>query len=105
MTLFDALFATPWVHVFEEDGPEGAVYRPEGDDLPLSRRPRQWISFAHDGSARLVVAGPDDRLREVEARWREEGGEITLSADAAGGVGMELRVRVRSEGCLLVRTG
>lgn len=105
MTLFDALFAARWVHVFEEDGPEGAVYRPEGDELPLSRRPRQRISFARDGSARLVVAGPDDRLREVEARWREEGGEIAVSADGAGGVATELRVRVRSEDRLLVRKG
>jgi hypothetical protein len=103
VTLFDALFVTRWVHVFEEDGPEGAVYRPEGDDLPLSRRPRRRISFARDGSARLVVAGPDDRPREVEARWREEDGEITVTADAAGGLPTALRVRVRSDGGLLVR--
>jgi hypothetical protein len=45
------------------------------------------------------VAGPDDRLREVEARWREENGEITVS----GGGAPDLRVHVQSEGCLLVR--
>jgi hypothetical protein len=99
----DALFASRWVHVFEEDGPDGDVYRPEGDDLPLSRRPRRRISFARDGSARIVTSGPDDRLREIAARWREEGGEITVSADAAGGPATALRFRVRSAGCLLVR--
>ena len=26
-----------WVHVFEEDTPEGAVFRPEDADIPLSR--------------------------------------------------------------------
>ena len=45
------------------------------------------------------MAGPDDRLREVEARWREENGEITVS----GGGGPELRIHVQSEDCLLVR--
>ena len=98
-----ALFATAWVHVFEEDGAEGAVYRPAGGELPLSRRPRQRLSFSPDGSARLVVAGPDDRLHEVEAHWTEEQGEITVSAEAAAGSATTLRVRVRSSDCLLVR--
>ncbi len=103
MSTLDSLFATRWVHVFEEDGPEGAVYRPESDDVPRSRRPRERISFSRDGSARLVAAGPDDRLREIEARWREEGGVIAVSGGGAGGHATELRVHVRSEGCLLVR--
>ena len=103
MTPFDALFAAPWVHVFEEDGPEGEVYRPEGGDLARSRRPRRRITFARDGSARLVVAGPDDRLREVEGQWRQEGGEIVVTADAASGAATDLRVRVRSRDRLLVR--
>lgn len=98
-----ALFEAVWVHVFEEDGTEGAVYRPEGGELPLSRRPRQRLSFSPDGSARLVVAGPDDRLHEVEAHWTEKEGEITVSAEAAAGSVRTLRVRVQSSDCLLVR--
>lgn len=98
-----ALFRTAWVHVFEEDGTEGAVYRPEGGELPLSRRPRQRLSFSPDGSARLVVAGPDDRLHELEAHWTEAEGEITVSAEAAAGSVRTLRVRVQSRDCLLVR--
>ena len=98
-----ALFETSWVHVFEEDGKEGDVYRPEGGELPLSRRPRQRLSFSRDGSARLVVSGPDDRLHEVEARWTEEKGEITVSAEAGAGSVRTLRVRVQSRDCLLVR--
>ncbi len=98
-----ALFATSWVHVFEEDAKEGAVYRPEGCELPLSRRPRQRLSFSPDGSARLVVSGPDDRLHEVEAHWTEEKGEITVSAEAGAGSVRTLRVRVQSSDCLLVR--
>jgi hypothetical protein len=80
VTAPDALFAATWVHVFEEDGPEGEVYRPETGDVPLSRRPRKRVSFSRDGSATVVVSGPDDRLREVQARWSEQDGEITLSS-------------------------
>ena len=95
----DSIFRTRWAHVFEEDGPEGEVYRPDDAELPRSRRPRTRISFSPDGRALLLVGGPDDRLREVESRWREENGEITVS----GGGAPDLRVHVQSEGCLLVR--
>ena len=99
-----ALFETAWVHVFEEDGAEGAVYRPEGGELPLSRRPRQTLSFFPDGSARLVVSGPDDRLLPIPAHWREEQGEITVTAESAAGASVKtLRVRLQSHDCLLVR--
>jgi hypothetical protein len=74
-----ALFAARWVHVFEEDGPEGQVYRPETGSVPLSRRPRQRVSFARDGSACVVVQGPDDRLHEIAARWTETDGEVTVT--------------------------
>ena len=82
MTPPRGLFDARWVHVFEEDGPEGQVYRRESGPLPLSRRPRQRVAFARDGSARVVVSGPDDRLHEVEARWVEADGEITVSPAA-----------------------
>ena len=99
----DALFSTAWVHVFEEDGTEGDVYRPEGGELPLSRRPRQRLSFSPDGSAQLVVSGPDDRLRSVAARWTESQGEITVTAESAAASVRTLRVRVQARDCLLVR--
>mgnify|MGYP006391471469 CR=1 FL=1 len=99
MSIPDAIFRTRWAHVFEEDGPDGAVYRPDDVERPRSRRPRMRISLSPDGQARLLVAGPDDRLREVEGCWREENGEITVS----GGGGPELRFHVESEDRLLVR--
>jgi hypothetical protein len=73
-----ALFEARWVHVFEEDGPEGQVYRPESGKVPLSRRPRRRVSFSPDGSARVTVAGPDDRLHDVEAHWTEKDGAIRV---------------------------
>ena len=102
MSVLEALFASTWVHAFAEDGPEGAVYRPEDAAPKPSRRPRPRITFSRDGSARLVEAGPDDRLREVEARWREEEGEIVVSGTSDAGA-RELRIRVRPDGSLLVR--
>jgi len=65
------LFETTWVHVFEEDTADGAVYRPEDGDIPLSRRPRERLEFGRDGSARLFVGGGDDRLVEHPATWRD----------------------------------
>jgi len=98
----DALFTTAWVHVFEEDGTDGDVYRPESDELPLSRRPRQRLSFSPDGSAELVVSGADDRLHSVAARWTESRGEIVVTAESPSSV-RSLRVRVQARDCLLVR--
>jgi hypothetical protein len=72
------LFDARWVHVFEEDGPEGQVYRPETGKVPLSRRPRRRVSFSPDGSACVTVSGPDDRLHEVEAHWTEKDGAIRV---------------------------
>jgi hypothetical protein len=97
------LFATTWVHVFEEDGPDGAVYRPEGAPVRLSRRPRERISLSPDGSARLVVGGPDDRLQEVEGSWREDAGEIAVTTEAGAAPARTLRARLRSREILIVK--
>ena len=34
------MYDVRWVHVSEDDTPEGEVYRAESDRIPLSRRPR-----------------------------------------------------------------
>jgi hypothetical protein len=65
----EGLFGTRWVHVFEEDTPEGAVYRPEHDNIPLSRRPRERLELSADGTAKIITQGPDDRLIEKPATW------------------------------------
>jgi hypothetical protein len=67
----DSLLATRWVHVFEEDTPDGAVYRPESGGIPLSRRPREQLELRSDGRATLFVPGPDDRLVARPAIWRD----------------------------------
>jgi hypothetical protein len=74
----DRLFATTWVHVFEEDTAEGAVYRSEEDDIPLSRRPRQRIKLRPDGSASVLVPGSDDRYVEESDGWSEHKGAVVI---------------------------
>ena len=94
------LFATGWVHAFEEDTAEGAVYRPRGSKLPLSRRPRERLELSPDGTARIFVQGPDDRYVEEAARWHDEDGSIVVRARAGGA---ELRIVERSPDRLVVR--
>ncbi len=96
----DRLFGTRWVHVFEEDTPAGAVYRAEDDAIPLSRRPRERLELGPDGAARLFLPGPDDRLTEQPATWREEGGTVVVRAREEG---TELRIVERSPARLVVQ--
>ena len=67
------LFATRWVHVFEEDTAEGAVYRPRGSKLPLSRRPRERLELDADGTARIFVRAPTTATSSSRRRWRDDG--------------------------------
>jgi hypothetical protein len=100
-TLFEGTF----VHAFEEDGPEGAVYRAEGHGVSRSRRPRERLSFGEDGSVRLLVGGPDDRLQEVKGRWTDEAGEIRVATEPTPAVpraASHLSVRILPDGRLLV---
>jgi hypothetical protein len=83
----ESLFAEPWVHVFEEDTPDGEVYLPESGDIPLSRRPRRRLSFSPDGSARIELPGGDDRPREQPATWKQEGDDVILRYGAESGSG------------------
>jgi hypothetical protein len=96
----DWLFAIRWVHVFEEDSGKGAVYRPEGDATPLSRRPRERIQLFEDGSASVFMPGPDDRLVEQQAAWRDDRGALVIRAR---GLAIEFRVVERSPSRLVVR--
>jgi hypothetical protein len=97
----DTLFSTRWVHVFEEDTPEGAVYRPDSADLPLSRRPREQLELKADGSASVTMAGPDDRPAPIHAHWQEEGGEVSIRT--TGPAARELRIVSHSADRLIVR--
>ena len=96
----DRLFATRWIHVIEEDTPEGAVFRAEDGDIPLSRRPRERLELDRDGSARLYVPGPDDRLVDQPATWTKDGEAVVVRARSGGA---EAHIVERSAERLVVR--
>ena len=97
----DPIFATTWVHVFEEDDAEGAVYRAEDDAaIPLSRRSRERLRLNPDGSARISVQGPDDRYIERPADWQEEGGALVIRERSGAS---RFRIVERSSGRLIIR--
>ena len=98
----DRLFSTRWVHVFEEDTPEGAVYRPEDTTIPLSRRPRERFELGRDGSARLFVSGPDDRFIEQPATWKEDTDALVVRSSSGDS---ELHIVERSPVRLVIRSG
>ncbi|MGI9086327.1 MAG: hypothetical protein ACR2HH_01080 [Chthoniobacterales bacterium] len=96
----ESLFKRVWVHVHEEDSTEGQVYRPEEDDIPLSRRPRERIQLRPDGSASFSVPGPDDGYVEKPASWTNE--EEGLVIRTRGGE-QELRLVRQEPSRLIIR--
>ena len=96
----DRLFATRWVHLFEEDTPAGEVYVPEDGPVPLSRRPRERLQLDADGSATVFGPGPDDRPAPQPARWTDQQGELTVRSDSGGAT---LRIVKQSATRLVVK--
>jgi hypothetical protein len=96
----DRLFATRWVHLFEQDSPKGEVYAPEDGPIPLSRRPRERIELKPDGSAVVFGPGADDRPAPRNARWTEDDSGVVVRLDAGGGA---LRIVERTPKRLVVR--
>ena len=77
----EGIIGQRWIHVFEEDTAEGAVYRPGTSDIPLSRRPRVAFELMSDGSARIYLPGPDDRPAGAPASWRHTAEGIVVTRD------------------------
>ena len=73
---------------------------PEDADIPLSRRPRDRMRLSADGTASLLLPGPDDRYLRKPARWRSEAGEPVLRAE---GDAFEWRIVAREPARLVVR--
>ena len=79
-----AILGIRWVHVFEEDTKDGAVYRPETGPIPLSRRPRRALTLHAGGSAIIEEGGPDDRPAGHTARWSDTPTGIRVESAAPG---------------------
>ncbi len=77
------LVTTRWVHVDGDDTGDGAVFRDADGDIPLSRRPKEFLEFNDDGTVRRLATGADDRAHEIDrTRWSDQGGHITFQFDA-----------------------
>jgi hypothetical protein len=99
-----SIFGQHWIHMHEEDSARGAVYRPELGDVPLSRRPRERLQLMEDGSALLLVPGPDDRLQEQPATWDQQAGQIVIRTGTRGPApGRLLRVTEQTADRLVIR--
>jgi hypothetical protein len=79
-----ALAQQRWVHVDGDDADHGAIYRDAEGDIPLSRRPREFLEFTEDGSVRRSATGPDDRAHEVDRpTWRVKDGNVVFAFGAS----------------------
>jgi hypothetical protein len=80
-----AIIGIRWVHVFEEDTNDGAMYRPETGSVPLSRRPREALTLHPDGSATVEAGGADDRPTRRSATWTDTPAGIVVEGAPQGG--------------------
>jgi len=78
-----SLLGGEWVHVHEEDGPDGRVFRRAGVPLPPSRG-RQRLSFNPDGTAVESGPGADDRTASQAISWSVDGQTIVLRSSGGG---------------------
>ena len=93
------MYDVRWVHVFEDDTPEGEVYRRDSDEIALSRRPRDGFELHRDGSARIFSGGSDDRAVPRDAQWTENADGVVVVDD---GIGTRLRIVKRDAAQLTV---
>ena len=74
-----ALVSTRWVHVHGDDSEGGAVFRDAGGDVPLSRRPKEFLEFSDDGTVKKLATGADDRAHEVgRTTWTHKDGKVAF---------------------------
>ena len=66
-----------WVHSYEEDRDDGAVFRPASFDLPPARG-RRSIELRGDGSYVEAFPGPADVPQQAAGRWSLEGDRLAL---------------------------
>ena len=75
--------AGQWLHSFEEDHEDVAVYRPAEHAFPRARG-RDGLEFAPDGSFTEWAVGRGDAGEPLPGRWRTAG-EDRLEVSTEGG--------------------
>lgn len=75
-----AMVDTRWVHVDGDDTEAGAVYRDASGNIPLSRRPKEFLEFDDDGTVRKLATGADDRAHETDrTHWSDASGMVVFA--------------------------
>jgi hypothetical protein len=98
-----ALVKTRWVHVDGDDADHGAIYHDAEGDVPLSRRPKEFLEFGDDGTVRRLATGPDDRALEVDrTSWSDKSGHVAFAFKDGGGRATDYRVVEQSPDRLIV---
>jgi hypothetical protein len=88
-----------------DDEARGAVYRDASGDIPLSRRPKEFLEFLPGKVVRRLETGADDRAHEVDrASWTDDGGRIAFRFGAADARGARSYEIVESEPDRLIIT-
>jgi hypothetical protein len=100
-----ALVHTRWVHVDGDDTTEGAVFRDAAGDIPLSRRPKEYLEFSDDGTVRRLATGADDRAHEVDrTTWWAVDGHVVFRFETADAHGRHAyRIVEQGAGRLVIR--
>jgi hypothetical protein len=94
---------TRWVHSFEEDAADVAVYRPIDYDFPPARG-REGFEFREGGEFIEYRIGRADGSRRVTGRWRVEGqNRVHISLDSRGATSYTLEILHCDEELLKVR--
>ncbi|TQN41735.1 hypothetical protein FHU33_1113 [Blastococcus colisei] len=76
--------AKRWMHSFEEDHGDVAVYRPSDYAFPPARG-RDGIEFSDDGSFTEWAVGRGDAREPVPGRWETAAGDtVAVSTDRGG---------------------
>lgn len=93
-----------WIHAFEEDTGEAAVYRPADHPFRPARRPRRRIEFGADGTFTEHRPGPDDRPRPVRGHWAwQKANRIAVTfPEGRGGAPFGITVLSRTGDRLLI---
>jgi hypothetical protein len=95
-----------WMHSFEEDHDDIAVYRPFDHEFPPARG-RDGIEFSPDGSFTEWTVGRGDAREPVPGSWQTAGADaVAVTTDRGGEQVLEvvqlapdrLEVRRRAEG-------
>jgi hypothetical protein len=79
-----------WMHSFEEDHDDVAVYRPSSYEFPRARG-RDGLEFASDGSFTEWAAGRGDARQPVPGRWRAgDADRLEVSTERSGAQVLEI---------------